>query len=49
MKEIILLIINFYKNLKDNNLVAFKYCDKKGNDNDIILTQMAPPIILLVY
>ena len=31
MKEIILQICNHLEELKKENLIAFKYCDEKGN------------------
>ena len=34
MKEIFLLMNNHLQDLKENNLIAFKYCDEKGNIND---------------
>ena len=34
MKEIILQSLNHLKELNEENLIAFKYCDEKGEINE---------------
>ena len=48
MKEIILQK-KILKKLEDENLIAFKYCDKNGEIDSKILIQMDLQIILLVF
>ena len=37
MREIILQIINHLDELNKENLIAFKYCDEKGNINENLI------------